>query len=64
MGGMHGEIRGLNKGECAELFLELRDGTLKHWSIDPNTRSKRELKTMMEQDPDTGEWVLAYYAHT
>ena len=41
MGGMHGEIRGLNKGECAELFLELRDGTLKHWSIDPNTRSKR-----------------------
>ena len=58
MGGMHGEIRGLNKGECAELFLELRDGTLKHWSIDPNTRSKRELKTMMEQDPDTGERTL------
>ena len=37
MGGKHDEVRGLNKGECAERFLELRDGTLEHWSVDPNT---------------------------
>ena len=26
MGGRHDEVRGFNKGECAERFLELPDG--------------------------------------
>ena len=64
MGGRYGEVHSLNKGECAELFLELRDETLKDWSVHPNTRSKRELKKMMEQDPNTSEWVLEHCVHT
>ena len=64
MGGITGEVRGQNKGECAERFQELLDEQLVGWSVWPSTRSKRELKALMEQDPNTGEWVLLDRAHT
>jgi hypothetical protein len=64
VGGVLGEVRGKNKGECAARFLELRDEQFEGFTFSPSTRSKRTLKTLMEQDPETGEWVLTYHAHT
>ena len=54
MGSCQGEVRGQNKGECAERFLELLNAELDGWDVQPKTRSKRELKRMMVEDPDTG----------
>ena len=65
MGGTGGEVRGKNKGECVERFLELRNSeTFDGWSWEPWTRSKRDLKKLTEQDPQTGEWVLKWHAHS
>lgn len=64
MGGSTDEVRGQNKGECAERFQQLLDDQLDGWDVRPDTRSKRALKALMVQDPDTGEWVLHYHAHT
>ena len=64
VGAVRGEVRGANKGECAERLQQLLDKDFEGWSVSPGTRSKRELKTLMKQDPETGEWVLSYRAHT
>ena len=64
MGGVRGEVRGQNKGECVDRFQELLQEELEGWSVWPSTRSRRELKKLMEQDSEPGEWVLRYYAHT
>ena len=31
---------------------------------DPDPRNKKKCKSLMVQDPETGEWVLRYHLHT
>lgn len=64
MGGRYGEVRGSSK---IETYLEYvhqveRSDMLPHNNPDP--RYKKQCKREMVQDPETGEWVLAFHQHT
>ena len=63
--GMTGEVCGRSKIETylqyAELVEAYGDTFLDH---SPNPKNKKLCKKLMDQDPDTGEWVLHFHLHT
>jgi len=65
MGGLTGEVRGKSKAEAYGAYVEM----LKNWGntfldYEPDPKYKKKCKSLMEWDPDTGEWVLHYHLHT
>ncbi|HTX22443.1 MAG TPA: hypothetical protein VMD27_11400 [Candidatus Aquilonibacter sp.] len=65
MGSVHGEIRGESK---IDVYLKYVD-EIKKWDgvFDehfPDAKYKKVCKNLMEQDPNSGEWVLRYRFHT
>lgn len=65
MGGTRGEVRGNSKIEAYLEYSELVDGygDLFQTHI-PDPKNKKLCKRLMDQDPETGEWVLRYRLHT
>ncbi len=62
MGGARGEIRGKSKIEVYLEYKELcEDSPLD--GKDPDPSSKKFCKSLMEQDPETEEWVLQYHLY-
>ena len=65
MGGMTDEIRGNSK---AEIFQEYKSRTEDHLGyfndFTPDPFYKKVCKRHMIWDPDAGEWVLRFHAHT
>ena len=64
MGSIHGEIRGKSKIEVYLKYVdEIKkwDGFNEHF---PDAKRKKVCKNLMEQDPDSEEWVLRYRFHT
>ena len=51
MGGMINEVRGSSKIETFQCH-------------NPDPKYKKLCKSLMKQDPDTGEWVLVSRLHT
>jgi hypothetical protein len=65
MGGLNGEIRGKSKIEVYLKYkeqVEKREATFEDQHPDP--KFKKLCKSLMFQDPSTGEWVLNYHLHT
>lgn len=65
MGGLRGEVRGRSKIGAYVSYvkqIERWGGTFN--SHDPDGKKKKLCKSLMEQDPETGEWVLRYHFHT
>jgi len=62
MGGASGEVSGRSKIEAYIKYQEITEG----WdgSMDPDPKYKKFCKSLMELDPETGEWVLYYHLHT
>jgi len=65
MGGLSGQIRGKSK---IEVYLKYKEeverlrGLFEDHRPDPSF--KKFCKSLMFQDPSTGEWVLDYHLHT
>ena len=65
MGGMTDEVRGPAKIETYLKYAELVDGYGDTFqSHNPDPKNKKLCKSLMEQDPETGEWVLSFHLHT
>lgn len=65
MGGHSGQIRGVSK---IDVYLKYKN-MVEEWnglfeSKDPDPEFKKYCKSLMFQDPSTGEWVLNYRLHT
>lgn len=65
MGGLSGEIKGKSK---IEVYLEYKEKT-EQWEglfqeMNPDPSYKKLCKSLMVQDPSTGEWILHYHLHT
>ena len=65
MGGTRDEIRGKSKAEVYAKYSALVEQT-KHIFGDqyPDAKHKKVCHKLMEQDPNTGDWVLRYHFHT
>ena len=63
MGGVTDEIRGHSKTDVYTEYVDRTEG-LDDWSIDPDPNDEEACMAEMEQDPDSGEWVLRFHAHT
>ena len=63
MGGMNGEIRGRSKIDVYLEYKDLAENGPMEWHI-PDPKYKKYCKEVMEWDPETEEWVLAYHLHT
>ena len=62
MGGHRGKIKGRTKIEVYLAYCEIvEDNPLPDATPDP--QYKKLCKNLMEQDPETEEWVLHYYLH-
>jgi hypothetical protein len=65
MGGMSGEVRGKSKpevyGKYAKMCVESYDT---FGDQNPDAKFKKKCKSLMVQDPVTGEWVLRFHWHT
>ncbi len=65
MGGMNGEVRGQSKAEAYVKYVEAVDGFGDTFGDRcPDPKYKKECKSLMVQDSETGEWVLHYHLHT
>ncbi len=65
MGGLSGEVRGKSKIETYLNYVRLIEGLGANFNDhQPDAKHKKVCKSMMTQDPETGEWVLRYYFHT
>ena len=65
MGGMTGEVRGQSKIETYLKYVAEVEGFGDMFQEhDPDPRNKKKCKSLMVQDPETGEWVLRYHLHT
>jgi len=65
MGGASGEVRGKSKAEVYRKYALLcsdMDGIMDDQI--PDAKYKKRCKSLMKQDPETGEWVLPYRLHT
>jgi len=65
MGGMTGKIRGKSKIEVYLKYVEVVEGYGETFQEhDPDPKYKKNCKSLMEWDPDAGEWALHYHLHT
>lgn len=65
MGGMINEVRGSSKIETYLKYAELVEGYGETFQChNPDPKYKKLCKSLMKQDPDTGEWVLVSRLHT
>lgn len=65
MGGTVGEVRGQSKIEVYERYVDLVEHVGDTFGDRyPDPAYKKFTKRQMEQDPETGEWVLSYRLHT
>ena len=65
MGGLNGQIKGKSKIEVYLKYkekVEHLEGIFEEKHPDP--KFKKYCKSLMFQDPSTGEWVLNYHLHT
>ena len=65
MGGMTDEVRGPSKIAAYLKYAELVDAhgdTFQSHNPDPD--NNKLCKRLMNQDPETGEWVLCFRLHT
>lgn len=65
MGGFSGTVRGKSKIEAYLNYVrevEKRRGTFN--SHKPHAKKKKVCKSLMVQNPESGEWILHYHFHT
>jgi hypothetical protein len=65
MGSFRGQIRGISK---IDVYLKYV-AEIKKWngtfnSHNPDAKYKKVCKNLMEQDSESGEWILRYHFHT
>jgi hypothetical protein len=65
MGGFRDQVRGKSKIEAYLNYVR----EIERWgdtmnSHEPDAKYKKVCKSLMKQDPETGEWVLRYHFHT
>jgi hypothetical protein len=59
--GINGEIRGKSKAEVYRKYAAAVDGQGANFlDHNPDAKLKKVCKSLMRQDPETGEWVLRY----
>lgn len=65
MGGMTGEVRGQSKIDAYLRYVEeLESANGVFQTHEPDPKFKKYCKSLMVQDPDSGEWVLRFHLHT
>src|SRR5580698_971839 len=65
MGGTHGEIRGKSKADvCAKYSALVKQASNVFGDHYPDAKHKKVCHKLMEQDPNTEDWVLRYHLHT
>lgn len=65
MGGTSGEVRGKSKPEVYAKYAQMAVESYDTFGDQtPVAKNKKVCKSLMEQDPETGEWVLRYHWHT
>jgi hypothetical protein len=61
MGSMNGEVRGKSKIEVYTKYLTKIDGVGQSFlDHTPDAKNKKWCYSLMTQDPETEEWVLAF----
>ncbi len=63
MGGVNLEVRSTNKADTYRRFVEAAEENPLP-DIYPDPKYKKLCKSLMRQDPDTGEWVLRFRFQT
>ena len=61
VGGMNSEIRGKSKAGAYRKYAAAVDREGQNFlDHNPDAKHKKLCKSLMQQDPETGEWVLRY----
>ena len=64
MGALRGMVRGTSKAKAYQEYADLIEAHGDTFLDHRPPKNKKLCKSLMHQDPDTGDWILDYRLHT